>query len=493
MLAGGGQGAVDVYLGVPFAAPPTGDHRWKPPVAPASWSGTRRADRLPASCRQTVTPEGFGPWTHEYVVGGEVSEDCLYLNVWTPAARGEERLPVMVWIHGGAFSSGSASVPIYDGSALAAKGIVVIAINYRLGVYGFLAHPELAAESPLQASGNYGLLDQIAALKWVAANIAAFGGDPAKITIAGQSAGAASVHHLISTPLAEGLFVRAIAQSGSGMGVPVRERAAAEQIGASLMQAAGVTSLVDLRRLPPDRLDAAAREVAMQNPDALTFAPIIDGFVIPNAQALDAATNDTPILTGMTAREMAGLDPAYGTATPAGLTALLVSTFGSSAGEFAELYPATTDAEANAAVAMIAADRGLAAMADWADRRQLASDRPIYAYLWSHPEPGPDAERYGAFHSSEIPYVFATLDKSPERPFTDLDRRLSAQLGDYWVNWVKRGDPNGPGLPAWPIYTRATRQILEIGVESRVRPILPSAKLTQFQRFIEQGGKVSLF
>lgn len=226
-VAGTKHGEVAAFLGVPFAAPPTGERRWKPPAPASSWNGVRKADALPASCQQGVTPNGFGPWTHEYVVTSAVSEDCLYLNVWTPAKTSGEKLPVLVWIHGGGFSGGSASVPIYDGSKLAAKGVVVIAINYRLGLYGFLAHPALTAESPAHASGNYGLLDQVAALQWIKANVAAFGGDPDRVTIAGQSAGAMSVHHLIASPLAKGLFAQAIAQSGSGTGVTAGDRAGA--------------------------------------------------------------------------------------------------------------------------------------------------------------------------------------------------------------------------------------------------------------------------
>ncbi|MEN3748020.1 carboxylesterase family protein [Sphingomonas sp. HF-S3] len=490
-LAGKSAGAVSAFLGVPFAAPPVAENRWKPPLAAARWQGVRRADTLPSSCRQEVTPNGFGPWTHEYVVTNAVSEDCLYLNVWTPAKTAAAKLPVLVWIHGGAFSSGSASVPIYDGSALAAKGIVVIAINYRLGLYGFMAHPGLTAESPAGASGNYGLLDQVAALKWIKANAAAFGGDPARITIAGQSAGAASVHHLIATPLAKGLFVRAIAQSGSGMGLNVPARATAEARGTALMTSAGAGSIDEMRRLSPDQLEAAAKTLA--GAGGLAFAPVVDGLVFPDTGTVGANTNDTPILTGMTADEMTGLNPAFGKATAAQVQGTLASSYGALAPQFLKLYPAASDAEANATVSALARDRGLAAMAFWAQQRQRGSRNPVYAYLWSHWEPGPDAARYRAFHSSEIPYVFGTLGASPERPFGAADRRLSALLGDYWVNWVKRGDPNGSGLPHWPRYS-SNQQIIEIGDDgAKARPILPADTLDLFTRYVESGGRVSLF
>ncbi|MBO9518174.1 MAG: carboxylesterase family protein [Porphyrobacter sp.] len=488
-LSGTKEGGVTTFLGVPFAASPTGERRWKVPAPATSWKGVRKADTLPSSCQQGVTPNGFGPWTHEYVVTNAVSEDCLYLNVWTPAQRAGEKLPVMVWIHGGGFTGGSASVPIYDGAKLAEKGIVVIAINYRLGAYGFLAHPELTAESPAHASGNYGLLDQIAALQWIKANAAAFGGDPDRVTIAGQSAGAMSVHHLIASPLAKGLFAQAIAQSGSGTGVNPGDRTAAEKQGLSLMQAAGVASLADLRKLTPAQLEAAQGKMGQ----GAGFAPIVDGLVLPDASFAGANTNDTPILTGMTSDEMTGLNPNFGKATPAVIQAQLERSYGQLAPEFARLYPAASDAEANATAGALARDRGLASMALWAQQRQGASRQPVYAYLWTHPEPGPDAARYGAFHSSEIPYVFDTLDASPERPFTDLDRQLAAQMGDYWVNFVKTGNPNGSGLAAWPAYTPEGRQIVEIGSGTKARAVLPPNRLEAFRRHAQQGGQLGLF
>jgi para-nitrobenzyl esterase len=217
-------------------------------------------------------PNGFGPWTAEYVASGAVSEDCLYLNVWTPAKSRNEKLPVMFWIHGGAFTQGSSSLPLYNGAALSAKGIIVVSVNYRLGVYGFLAHPELSAESPEHASGNYGLLDMVAALRWVRDNIAALGGDPSRVTIVGQSAGAASVHHLIASPLAKGLFSQAIAQSGSGMGLSVPDRAVAEATGKGLSDAGDPLNIAGLRKLTPKQLDTRSTDgfCPMQPPSART-------------------------------------------------------------------------------------------------------------------------------------------------------------------------------------------------------------------------------
>lgn len=490
-LSGVDKGKIGAFLGVPFAAAPVGQMRWKPPATPKAWKGARQAKTFGASCQQAVGPGGFGPWTHEYVVGDKVSEDCLFLNIWTPARRAGEKLPVLVWIYGGGFSSGSASVPIYDGSKLAEKGIVVIGINYRVGLYGFMAHPELTAESPAHASGNYGLLDQIAALKWIKANAAAFGGDPGKVTIAGQSAGAMSVHHMIASPLAKGLFVRAIAQSGSGSGVTAGDRASAEKTGLSLMQAAGVSSLAEMRKLTTEQLAAAQAKMGPGG-GGLGFAPIVDGLVLPNAAFSGANTNDTAILTGMTSEEMTGLNPNFGKATPVDLRKQIDAAYGSSASEIAALYPASNDAQANAAAGSLAMERGLASMGLWAQERQAKSTRPIYAYLWTHAEPGPDAARYGAFHSSEIPYVFDTLDASPERPFTAFDRQLAARMGDYWVNFVKTGDPNGPGLPVWPVYLQSDRQIIELGATTTARPLLPAVKFDTFRRYVLQGGRIGI-
>lgn len=491
-LSGTRENQVSAFLGIPFAAPPTGQYRWKPPRPAAAWRGVRKADKLPASCEQSVDPAGFGPWTHEYVVDNQVSEDCLYLNVWTPAKKAGEKLPVMVWIYGGGFSSGSASVPIYDGSKLAAKGIVVIAINYRVGIYGFMAHPGLDVENPAHASGNYGLMDQVAGLKWVKANVSAFGGDPGKVTIAGQSAGAMSVHHLIASPLAKGLFHQAIAQSGSGTGVAVPDHAAGEKAGEALMKAAGVSSIAEMRKLTPEQLQAAQAKMG-QGGGGLAFAPIVDGLFLPDASFVGADTNDTPILTGMTAQEMTGLNPNFGKATPEGMTKQIEASYGTLAPQFEALYPAADGARANEAAGALARDRGLASMAIWAQQRQQSSSRPIFAYLWTHAEPGPQAARYGAFHSSEIPYVFDTLDAAPERPFTGLDRRLAAEMGGYWVNFVKTGDPNGAGLPAWPVYLPSDKQIVEIGATTQARPVLARAKLELFERHVEGGGKLGLF
>ena len=485
------SGTVDhgarAWLGIPFAAPPVGDRRWTPPAPTASWAGLRPADHFAASCEQDVDPQGFGPWTHEYVTAGPVSEDCLYLNVWAPAKPVKTR-PVLVWIYGGGFNSGSGAVPIYNGAALAAKGIIVVNMNYRVGLYGFLSHPDLDKENPQGASGNYGLMDQIAALKWVRANIAAFGGDPDNVTIAGQSAGSASVHALIDSPAAKGLFVRAIAESGSGMGIVFTDHATADANGATFAQAAGATTLAQLRALTANQLGAAAKTAGVN------FGPSIDGAVFADAATANGGnTNDVPVLTGMTANESSS-SLAHGStiATPDDLRRSISRHYGADAASIATLYPANDDTSAPLAKAALARDRGLASTYLWATHRQAKSHAAIYAYLWTHIEPGPDSAKYKAFHSSEIPYVFGTLDTS-ERPFTAADRRLSHQAQSYWLNVIRRGDPNGPGLPHWPQLTPADKLILNIGDDTHVQPVLEPARLDAFIHYVDNGGAVSLF
>ena len=496
-LAGKAEGSVAAYLGVPFAAPPVGENRWRSPGKPAIWKGERHADRFGASCQQRVRPDGFGPWTSEYVITGEVSEDCLTLNVWTPAQSAQDKLPVLVWIYGGGFNSGGSSVAVYNGARLASHGILVVSFNYRVGVYGFFAHPELTAESAAHASGNYGLLDQVAALRWIHENIASFGGDPARVTIAGQSAGGASVNYLIASPLAKGLFSRAIAQSGSGMGLTLPDRASAEAMGSEVGkvggegQAAGDgLSLAQLRKLSAAELDARLAR-ASSSGAALTFAPIVDGLFFPNATTVGANTNDTPILTGMVANEGSAFN-SPDKMTPANFSSQLVSKYGKLAPDFAALYSATDSAQAAVSFDALSRDGGLAAQYFWALGRLPHTRYPIYAYLWTHTEPGPDAARYLAFHSSELAYVFDTLDVA-KRPFTEVDRKLAVQLSTYWVNFVKSGDPNGGGQPRWPALSATDMQILEIGDATKPRAVLEANKLRLFERYTKGGGQLGLF
>jgi para-nitrobenzyl esterase len=488
-LTGVRAAGVTAFLGIPYAAPPLGADRWRAPHPPISWSGSRAADHFAASCWQRRSPQGFGPWTHEYVVDGPVSEDCLYLNVWTSAPSGA-RSPVLVWIHGGGFTGGSGSVAVYDGATLARQGIVVVTINYRLGVLGFFAHPTLTQEARESGTppGNFGLQDVIAALHWLHGNLTAFGGDPDAITIAGQSAGAMIIHDLLAAPLASGLFARAIAESGLPVMAP--SLADAEATGQELARAKGAATLAELRALTPEQLDPPSSTAGPR------FPPIVDRVLVRDSPTRIAATgpiNDTPMLVGMTADETSAFSKDYGTTSPSAFDDLLRSSFGPLASRFAALYPSSTDAQRAAASRQLLRDQGLAALYAWSQERLALSHRPLYGYLWDHAEPGPSAARYGAFHSSEIPYVFRTFDKAPDRPFSAQDSSMSLTVSGYWVNFVKRGDPNGPGLPAWPRMQASHERIMELGDTLKPRPILPPSELEAVKELLAKDRGFTLF
>ena len=427
----GSDASVAVFRGIPYAAPPVGNLRFAPPARPASWTGVRDATMFGANCPQNIVTERK-PWTHEFMAHGPVSEDCLFLNVWTPAVGARQKLPVYVYLHGGGFNEGSGSIAVYDGEGLARKGVVVVTVNYRLGALGFLAHPELTRESPHRASGNYGLLDQIAALQWVRDNIAAFGGDPARVTLGGQSAGAMSVISLIASPLAKGLFQRAAIESGLLAPVGTQLLADAEKEGEAFAAIKGASSLASLRAMPVGQLAARPAPPTAGGgppPAALAFRPIVDGYVLRDA--IDAvlakgAQNDVPVLIGFNADE--------GGATP------------------------QSDAAAN----QKARAEQRANVAQWVSAFEKTGRSKTFVYMWSHALPGPDAARYGAFHTSEVPYAMNTLYMS-DRPFTDVDRRVADTVSSYWANFAKTGDPNGGGLPRWQAFTSAAPQVFELG------------------------------
>jgi para-nitrobenzyl esterase len=427
VLSGLSEGSVQAFLGIPYAAPPTGPLRWRAPQPPASWSGTLSADHFSPSCMQR--PQSGGPWTREYQIPGPISEDCLTINVWTPSMTGSERLAAMVWIHGGAFKSGSGSVPIYDGRKLAARGIIVVTLNYRLGVLGFLAHPQLTAESERPVSGNYGLLDIIAALQWLQRNIAAFGGDAQRVTIAGQSAGAFALDILEASAAARGLFHQVIAESGSG-GRDIRWRSLseAESRGERFLQARALPSIDALRQVPAAQLYAADRG-GDAAPDR-NFPPIADGVtMLSGSDAMSAVKfYDVATLAGLNADENGSFRPSM------------------------------------SAAARLAASRAARArLVEWGRRRAAQSQTPLYLYLYDHVEPGPQSARWGAFHAAEMPYVFDTLEAAPERRYSAADRRVARRMAGYWVNFVKTGNPNGPGLPHWSAFDAAAPAVTQIG------------------------------
>ena len=453
-------GTVTAYKGIPFAAAPVGQLRWQAPQPPAKWDGVRTAERFGANCVQTIVEEKK-PWTHEFMAHGDVSEDCLFLNIWTPARAAGERRPVFVYLHGGANTEGSGSVAVYDGEGLAAKGVVMVTVNYRLGLFGFFSHPELTRESRHESSGNYALLDQIAALKWIRGNIAAFGGDPARVTVAGQSAGASDIALLTYSPLAKGLFQRAILESGgvsAGGFRGGRPLAAQEADGVKFAELKGAHSLTDLRAMSSKDLTAPAQGLPR-------FGPVTDGYVIPSA---DAKRNDVVTLAGYNADE-SGASPHPDT-TAEKFAAQAKQRYGDRADRFLKLYPASNDEEARVSGNESARDRQRVTTLAWAEKTDA------YVYYWNHALPGPDAGKYGAFHTSEVPYVLNTLGKS-DRPFTTEDRKIADLVSSYWVNFATSGNPNGKGLPHWPSVGEQPDMVMELGDKTGAIPAASPARL----------------
>ena len=496
----GGPGrdpSIVAFKGMPFAAPPVGGRRWQAPAPPVPWQGVRKAESFGPSCMQTIVSERK-PWTYEFMAHNEISEDCLSLNVWTGASSARDRRPVFFYIYGGGFNEGSAAVPVYDGEGLAKKGVVVVTANYRVGVLGFLAHPELSKESRDKVSGNYGLLDQIAALKWVHDNIAAFGGDPNRVTIAGQSAGGMSVHYLIASPLAKGLFHRAIVESGgssvsrTGITAGGRVLADAEAEGQKFAEPKGARSLADLRAMSWETLTAAPQAVPAAGAGrggatpGIRFAPIVDGYLLTAPVALvmaDGRQNDVPTLTGVNVGELGGLSGPPVAVTVDSFVRRATQQYGAMAEEFLKLYPAASDEQAAIAQAQSSRDQAMVSMFLWAKQRARTARTKAFTYLWDHALPGPDAARYGAFHTSEVPYFMNTLSMS-DRPFTDADHKIADMMSSYIVNFVKTGDPNGKGLPRWEPVGDGP-EVMEVGDKTAPVPLAgDAAKYAFFEKYL---------
>lgn len=485
-LAGvpGADPAVRVFKGIPFAQPPTGDLRWRAPTPPDPWQGIRMADHFSNNCMQRqATGAAFPPY------GGDrsattMSEDCLYLNVYTTASSPAAKQPVMVWIHGGAWTSGSG--PIYQGEDLAKKGVVYVSINYRLGVFGFLAHPELTKESADHSSGNYAILDQIAALKWVQQNIAAFGGDPSRVTIFGESAGSWSVQSLVASPLAKGLFHRAIGESGGRYAITTT-LAQAEQAGQKFATAvAAAPTLADLRRLPAAQLnDLSAGQGAFQS------VAVADGWVLPTTMREvfeGGKQNDVPTLIGSNSDEGSIFTPA--TTTGAAFKEQASRRYGGSADAYLALYPFTSDQEARLAQAHSMRDQTFGwEMRTWARLQAKTGKAPVYLYYFSHVPPLPNAAWLGAQHGAEIPYAlnWPNGTHSSNVPWTAADRTLADQVSQYWVNFATTGNPNGKGLPAWPAFDPKDEKALAIGDTIVVAPVPNKAALDFLDSAAAQG------
>jgi para-nitrobenzyl esterase len=467
------DGDVRVFKGIPFAAPPVGALRWKAPQPVKPWTGVRNCTEFGPSPMQN-DPAPFSMWTEEYLIPkAPIGEDCLYLNVWTGARSAAEKRPVLVWIYGGGFVSGGSAVPIYDGEAMAKKGIVFVSINYRVGVFGFFAHPELSRESGHGASGNYGLMDQVAALQWVRQNIAAFGGDPRNVTIAGQSAGAMSVNCLVASPLAKGLFTKAIAHSGASFGRNSLTLQEAEAEGERVAQSIGAASLADLRKIPAKELLEKAKH---------TRRPIVDGYVLPESvPAIFAARrqNHVALLTGWNEDEGLSNDPVK---SADAFRQWAAEQYGAKAQTFLQLYPAATDAEAAVSQNKLSRDVVFGAQNyAWANAQSEAGRANVYVYRFTRKVPATgEYVKYGAFHTGEVPYAYDNL-KFVNRPWEAVDYALAETMSAYWANFAKSGTPDGSGLPQWPAYTVRDKQIMVLGEKPAAMP-LPDAPALEFLR-----------
>jgi para-nitrobenzyl esterase len=464
---------VTAYKGIPFAAPPVGPLRWKPPQPAATWKGTRECVQFGASPMQPK-PVSFLFLGPEFVVpASPISEDCLFINVWTAAHAAGEKRPVLVWIYGGGFVTGGAAAPGYSGEALARQGIIFVSFNYRLGIFGFFSHPELTAESSHHSSGNYGLMDQIAALNWVKKNIHAFGGDPDRITIAGQSAGSASVNCLLASPLTPGLFQGAIGESGSLLLenplLRMRTRKDAEQDGERVAKSLKAGNLDDLRHIPAEDL---------QKKGFGFYSPTIDGYVEPRSVA-EAYKQDkqmhVPFLTGWNADEgiILGIENKENFAKQA-------AQFGADSNLFRKYFPSVTDSESMASQIRLSIDKtiGLSSYV-WALEQNKNNRAKTFLYQFTRKPPATgDKKRFGAYHTAEIGYALHNLD-SIQRVWEPADFRLQNELSSYWIQFVKTGNPNQDGQPEWRPFTNDNPGCIFFGDATRAGS-LPDKEVLDF-------------
>jgi len=462
---------VAVWRGVPYVAPPVGDLRWRPPQPAAAWTGVRDAQSLSPDCIQGRMPNPPGA---KVAPPAPLSEDCLYLNVWRPADMTQGRkLPVLVWIHGGGFVNGGSSSPETWGDALAKRGLVVVTFNYRLGRLGFFGHPALTAEHPEEPKGDYGLMDQIAALRWVRANIGAFGGDAANVTVMGGSAGGISINLLLGSPLGEGLFDRAAIQSGAGRDFLGRERRlsqdiegapSAEHLGVAFAQRLGVEgegteALAALRALPADRIngDLNMMTLVIAGAGALYPGPMVDGRVVmetPEAQYRGGRQRAVPVIVGATT---ADLSLEFGSDKDAAF-----AKFGADEAEARRLYDPAGDGAVEGINRAVGSDRNMVEPARFIARSFAAKGAPVFEYRFGYiaDEKRP-ASPWGADHSSEVAYVFDQLGAVYDHP-TAQDQAVATRLADYWANFARVGDPNGEGLPNWPRFDAVSDRLLSI-------------------------------
>ncbi|MFG2427446.1 carboxylesterase/lipase family protein [Streptomyces sp. NPDC048590] len=500
--------SIALFRGIPYAAPPVGELRWKPPQPPVAWDGVRPADRFGPMCPQVPTA-GTG-------VDMPMSEDCLSLNIWTGAAYREERRPVLVWIYGGGFREGTGANPRYDGENLARSGLTVVTFNYRLGAFGFLATPELSAESDNRSSGNYGLLDCLAVLRWVRDNIGHFGGDPDRVTIAGQSAGAGMVNFLAMSPLAKGLFRRAVAQSHARhpgdpelryLSTSYRTSTAAETAGDRYARAHGASTADELRSLHWRKLidgnhpvDVSVDTGGPASPPL--FRPVVDGWALPagyDETYTKGLQNDVDYLAGNNLDEAGAVPEAMAAAlrvgrrrTRPGAPAVTTTVeqhvtaarrkFGPLADEFLRLYPAATDHEAARAGSEAARDNSRISTYLWGSDWTRRVAGTLHTYFWTHRTPAGDGGPRRAGHGSEIDYVFGNTT-AHIGTWTEADREIARVVSAYWANFAATGDPNGHGLPHWPAYSADARTVMELGARCRPVPVSDPVRTDFWTRF----------
>ena len=495
---------VRAFKGVPFGAPPVGEFRWKPPQPVKNWQGTRAADKFGPRCMQRNV---FGDMNFR---ANGMGEDCLYLNVWTPAKTGKEKLPVLVYFYGGGFIAGDGSEPRYDGESMAGKGIVAVTVNYRLGVFGFMAHPELTKESPNKASGNYGLLDQAAALKWVQQNIAAFGGDPKRVTIAGESAGSISVSAQMASPLSKHLIAGAIGESGSVLGalsaVPLAD---GEQAGVKFGAAIGKETLAALRAMPAEQLLEATAK-----PGLPRFSPTVDGWFFPKDPFAIFASGEqahVPLLAGSNSEE-SGSGGVLGREKPTveNYRKALERLYQDKAEQVFKLYPATNENEVMDAARDLAGDRFISYSTwKWVELATKTGGKPTYYYRYDrprpvmrpemgdaqpglaggvirNPQPGntpPRPPARGAVHSAEIEYAMGNLASNKVYAWTPDDYKVSKVMQEYFANFIKTGNPNGKGLPKWPTFAANQRLIIDVNTRAEADSVRARYEfLDQFYR-----------
>ena len=475
-------GDIRIFKGIPFAAPPVGNLRWKAPRPVAKWTDVRKCVAFGPSPMQ-AKPAPFMYWSSEFLIPEEpISEDCLYLNVWTGAKTPTEKRPVLVYIYGGGFRSGGSACPIYDGEAMAKKGVVFVTINYRVGVFGFLAHPELSQESGYNASGNYALLDMIAALKWVKNNVAAMGGDPANVTIAGQSAGAFAVNFLTASPLAKGLFQRAIAESGgsfvSNPNRPKLTLQTAEQQGVTFAKSLNANSLSDLRSKSADEVQKATGGLS---------SPIVDGYVMPESIYdiyKKGKQNDVSLIVGWNEDDKTMGQPAKADT----FREQVKKRFGEKADALLAIYPAGTDEQAAQSQGNINRDESFGIQDyTWAKMQTKTGKSPVFVYNFNRKLPANTPEsQFGAFHSGEVVYAYNNLH-TLNRRWEPVDQQLADAMSSYWVNFARTGNPNGTNLPNWPAYKPAAENVLILDKTIQPKALPTKSQLAFWEEYYGVG------